>query len=551
MRTTPRAAIASLLLSAVLLASAASALGVGTASATQTAAEDDAPTIDVRYEIQRVPERQGVVRVTAVVTVPRPVRNLTVELPTGARHVSHAGFEIAAKGLRWDGATRTATVTYTAPVGVTTAFGQRTADAATWTLVTRGEVGLSARWQWRGERDPAWDERLVVPGRGVGSPSVAYLGAHRRHRLHTEGGVVRLVVPATASLRAPPADILDSVAGARREIAAGQRHDVVTFFVAPSTLGPGGYTPANGEPAATINAAEPVASPTNVWVHEYRHMHQSYRTTEAMRWLKEGSADYYAAAITLRQGRISYDRYRTRITTVRHENASLVSPETWASPNVPYDKGARVVAALDVRIQRETAWQRSFADVLRVLAVQDRPITVAVFAEAVSTVAGEDLDAVVERALTGPAPAVPDAPHALTLSGTDDHDGDGLDNAGEWRYGTHPFRADTDGDGREDGAELDAGTDPLLDDPRTEDGGDQRGEIRPRRTPARYESPAIREGVAVDTEAPPNYAVASPGRLTESRGSPASEPALPESVWASGAVLVLALGLWWRLRDVE
>jgi hypothetical protein len=327
-----------------------------------------------------------------------------------------------------------------------------------------------------------------------------------------------------------------------------QRHDVVTFFVAPAALGPGGFTPANGEPAATVNAREPVATPTNVWVHEYRHMHQSYRTTDEMRWLNEGSADYYAAAITLRQGRISYARYRTRITTERHENASLTGPETWTSPSVPYDKGARVVAALDVRIQRETAWQRSFADVLRVLAMQDRPITVAMFTEAVSTVAGEDLDSFVTRALTGSAPEVPDEPHAVTLSGTDNHDDDGLDNAGEWRYGTNPFRADTDGDGLEDGAELDAGTDPLFDDAQTGDGGDQRREVRPRRTPARYEGPAIREGVADDTEPPPSYAIASPEASTETL-PPESDRRSSLALLLVGAVLAaLALGGWWSVR---
>jgi hypothetical protein len=49
---------------------------------------------------------------------------------------------------------------------------------------------------------------------------------------------------------------------------------------------------------------------------------------------------------------------------------------------------------------------------------------------------------------------------AIGQNATADPDGDGLDNAGECAYGTHPNNNDTDGDSMNDGAEIGAGTDP-------------------------------------------------------------------------------------------
>jgi hypothetical protein len=45
-----------------------------------------------------------------------------------------------------------------------------------------------------------------------------------------------------------------------------------------------------------------------------------------------------------------------------------------------------------------------------------------------------------------------------------DADGDGLSDAQEAKYGTHPNVADTDGDGLSDGDEVELGTDPLSED---------------------------------------------------------------------------------------
>lgn len=43
-----------------------------------------------------------------------------------------------------------------------------------------------------------------------------------------------------------------------------------------------------------------------------------------------------------------------------------------------------------------------------------------------------------------------------------DIDGDGLDNAAEWSFGSDPTKADTDGDGKDDAREYRDGTNPAV-----------------------------------------------------------------------------------------
>jgi len=52
----------------------------------------------------------------------------------------------------------------------------------------------------------------------------------------------------------------------------------------------------------------------------------------------------------------------------------------------------------------------------------------------------------------------------LTDDGSDDKDGDGLSNLGEYTNNTDPTDSDTDGDAMPDGWEVDNNLDPLVDD---------------------------------------------------------------------------------------
>ncbi|MBX0322503.1 hypothetical protein EGH21_05615 [Halomicroarcula sp. F13] len=432
-------AVAALLCLAVLV-SAPSVL----AAEQQVGGGEGVQTMDVRYVVDRLPSEVGRVQVTAVVDVPDRVSGLSVRTPANATVLSADGLASTGSRWRWDGDSDTVSVTYTVPVGLRTAYGQRTADTAEWSLVVRREVALHARWRWQTGPDPGWNETMTVAAGqpGVGGETAVFVGPHETTTRTTPAGTVRLVVPDAATLGPAPAVVLDTIGDAQRSTTIGERHDAVTVIATPNDLAVGGYTPSNGAPVALVNAGEPVGVPTNVWVHEYRHTRQTYRTSAGMTWLEEGSADYYAARLTYRQGRIGYDRYRRRVTTDRYHDANLTRPGTWPSPDVQYDKGTRVVAALDVHIRQATGGERTFATVLRRLSRSDERVTLSLFAETVSAVAGRDLDAFVRQAVTGPAPPVPADP-----------DGDGVSTHAERQRGTDPYRAAM-GDGSADHTET-------------------------------------------------------------------------------------------------
>ncbi|WP_241692741.1 M61 metallopeptidase family protein [Haloarcula salina] len=393
------------------------------APADQFARPDAAGTIDARYTVDRLPDRPDLVRVTARIDRPRQVTTLSVRPPSAATVERATGLDPDGGRWRVTRETETARLVYTVPIGLTTTFGRRTADTADWTLLARQEVSLRARWRWHIGPRPTWNETLALaPGQdGVAGETAAYIGPHETATRTVGGDRITLVVPESADLRPGRAAVLDTVSRAKRASRAGPDHDHVRVFAAPNALASGGYTPSNGGPDVIVNAGEPVRSPVNVWVHEYRHTRQTFATTTEMDWLDEGSAEYHTAALTYRQGAIDAERFRKRVTSDRHSSADLTRPEAWDSPAVPYDKGTRVVAAVDARVRLATDGDRTFEDVLVRLVQRDERVSLDTFAETVSAVAGEDLDSFVRQAVTGPAPSVRvDALTASTRRGSAD-----------------------------------------------------------------------------------------------------------------------------------
>jgi hypothetical protein len=390
------------------MCTAPAALAVESGPPAQIGTSDGDRSIDTRYTVERVPNQTGEVRVTATIEQPQHITGLSVRTPPEATVLQADGLRPDGERWRTTGDTETARLTYTVPVGLTTTFGQRTADTDDWTLVARQEVSIRARWRWHVSPRPTWNESLALaPGQdGVAGTTAAYIGPHETATRTVEGDRITMIVPASADLRPNRTAVLDSISHAKRASMAGTDHDHVRVFVAPNRLASGGYTPSNGEADVIVNAGEPVQSPVNVWVHEYRHTRQTFETASAMDWLGEGSADYHTAALTFRAGGIDETQFRGSITTERHETADLTRPDSWDGPGAQYDKGTRVVAAIDARLRQVTDGNQTVETVLERLDRQNEKITLALFAETVSAVAGTDLDGFVRQAVTGRPPAV-------------------------------------------------------------------------------------------------------------------------------------------------
>lgn len=130
----------------------------------------------------------------------------------------------------------------------------------------------------------------------------------------------------------------------------------VTLFALPPTASSAAYTSrtphAPRQRDIVANSMEPVGTPGGVWTHELVHAHQTFDLGPRMRWVREGSAQYYAVLIPSRTnqslpavagggpadtatGRI-YDAVAARDGTV------LSQPSTWAN-QTPYDEFRREV----------------------------------------------------------------------------------------------------------------------------------------------------------------------------------------------------------------
>jgi hypothetical protein len=256
----------------------------------------------------------------------------------------------------------------------------------------------------------------------------------------------------------------------------GARTDVVNAFVGPRPLRDGGVAtrPTGDVQDFWASARRPVAAPANLWVHEYVHTRQNFTLGDRMAWFREASASYYASLLAVRQGvdgREGFEAFVERLHGDAAASATLADRSSWPTARTPYEKGQRVLAALDVRIRNATERNRTLQDVFRRLNAHDGSVEYEDFRAVVANVSGQSPDDWLDSHVAGPAGVdPPERPGAWSAPNrSSDADGDGLTERRERELGTHPFDADTDDDGLDDGNESRWLTDPTVAD--TDDDG--------------------------------------------------------------------------------
>jgi hypothetical protein len=434
------------LVAVLLVAGVAPVAGAGTAApdgagdGTTASVADDVRAADVvatgaaatsdgdihqRKSLALTPEAPGTIRATVAYDLPDSVYELEVTLPERATVVEANGFErVGDRRYAWDGATSSPALAFDfavnqtfggarAPVrndsaGATPTDGA-TADAARATedfsFVDAGPwaltkvPSLSVNWAWRsaGPSTVRLQRSLAIEGEGATGGEIAYLGPARTYERRANGQRFELVVPAAAEMRADPAAVFDSLAHASGALLVGDRDPEVFYVAAPTGVdwGPRGLE--YGGSDAWVRADAPLSSPTNVWLHEYVHTRQAFATTESTRWVTEGSADYYAALLTFRQGHVGFDAFADHLergTNPKYDDAVLSRPDTW-SGSANYLKGALVYGALDRRIR--LAGDRSADTVLGRMNADGDTVTQAEFLAAVEAAGGADARADAER----------------------------------------------------------------------------------------------------------------------------------------------------------
>jgi len=419
-------------------ASAGAQLERGGPSAAAAATDDGAVSATSDGDIIRrmtfalTPSEPGTVRVTLAYEIPDSVVELRTSVPSTATVRQTEDFESDGTGnYTWTGDGGAGSITFDLPAnrsgeyqydretdraaswpepGVvseptgaraasTAGSGLLFADTGPWALVSVPPISVS--WSYRGQPAPQLVRQVRAAGEGVAGSRMVYLGPHTSTRRTIDGQEVTLVVPEDASLE-PDADaVLSSIGAASASLQIGAKPERMVLIAAPTSVDWGPFGLAQGTDA-WVRADQSLDDANNVWLHEYVHVRQDFRTTADARWTREAMGEYYAAALTLEQGRIGFDAFREHLARgadQRYDETVLSRPETWASL-ANYVTGALVFGDLDRRMRVATDGSEPASHLVRAMNRREGPVDDAFLDETIASLAGDSAAATFERYAT-------------------------------------------------------------------------------------------------------------------------------------------------------
>lgn len=353
-----------------------------TASAAQVSSGD---TIDQTQTYALTPDRPGNVTVTLTYEIPDRVVSLETRIPSGATLSDTGGFERRNQTtFEWDETTETATIEYhiepnetIETTGPEADDGQYVAvDAGEWALFQRSRT--PTRWEYTGSDPVQFRRDVTTQGAGAAGDDLVYLGETDVYRRTGSEQTFRLAVPARADLAERPEDVLESMLNASDALRVGDRDETVFVVAAPTGEVDWGVRGLQtGDSDMWVQDRERLDTADNVWLHEYVHTRQSFRTTAESRWFSEASATYYAAFLTLEQDRIDFAAFEERLGEGErpvYDDVILTDPDTWER-NANYYKGPLVAGRIDEGIRVASDSERTLQETLRVLNGLGQPVT--------------------------------------------------------------------------------------------------------------------------------------------------------------------------------
>ena len=351
----------------------------------QPGPDDAETTIDLQQTYYPTPERPGSFGVRQSYQLPDPLVELEVTLPDGATPLDARGFDrIDTRTFAWDGRTRQPTLTYRTPANRTIDRTDPIATTGRYVFADTGDWGIVARpptsHHWRSRGEPVGLNRSTrVDGVGVASDVIAVFGDYRQYTRNANGQTIQLVIPAAAELEADADAILASLTDAAGRLRVGDRDERVFVVAAPTGVDWGVRGLQTGPADLWVQADEPLATADNVWLHEYVHTRQAFALEPSLRWYREASAVYYAAAMTLEQRRIGYAAFRERLAMgarERYADVRLTAPSSWRYTHGNYYVGPLVAGALDGHLRQANS---RLATVFRALNDHEGPVDNAAF----------------------------------------------------------------------------------------------------------------------------------------------------------------------------
>lgn len=164
--------------------------------------------------------------------------------------------------------------------------------------------------------------------------------------------------------------------------------DPVTLYIAPDAL------PSDGrmydDTGYVTQHAFWDGDAGSVWVHEYVHAHQAFALEPEMRWFREASATYLSYRVMEEQyGPVTDADVRARVTaSPDYSGTALANYSAWDGPHAAYDRGARLLYAVDAAVRSGSGGEHTLVDVVRAMNERRAPVSVAEFVRIVERHAG-------------------------------------------------------------------------------------------------------------------------------------------------------------------
>jgi hypothetical protein len=356
------------------------------------------------------PSEPGTVRAEVVFSIPDQVVELETGVPGDATVVARDGVRAVGDGnYSWDERTARPSITLSLQVNRTGTYHQRPvatgerglmfADTGDWAIAS---VPSAPVW-WsslRSEPPVSFARETAVEGAGVAGDRMAYLGPHTSRTRTIDGQEITLVVPEAARLEAAPDAIFESLSTAATGLPASPVPESLVI-AAPTAVDWGPYGLADGSDT-WVRADQPLDVPGNVWIHEFVHLRQDFRTTAETRWIREGMPEYYAALFTLEAGHIDFDEFAAHLdrgTRTRYEDSVLADPDSWTGL-ANYAKGALVYGDLDRRIRTASEGGAAALQVFAAMNEQEGPVDQAFLASHIRAVSDAETVSAFEAATT-------------------------------------------------------------------------------------------------------------------------------------------------------
>ncbi|QSG05766.1 hypothetical protein [Halapricum desulfuricans] len=296
--------------------------------------------------------------------------------------------------------TGTVTVTYTDSSGASDQFTIAGVDPALaspergWAIVDRSSLPSALR---------AVDDD---PGNGVvGFGEWALVGAVETATVPIDGTELSVVVPAGRDVDpVRKAGFVEAFAGPYSLSPSDERR--VVLVSVPDTLPHEGLMYADDRGYVTVEAFWD-GDAHSVWIHEYVHARQDFRTAGGMAWFREASARYLSARFMQEQYEgVTAADLRDEL-AAGSERVVLANRTSWAGTTDHYRAGARLLGAVDAEIRAETGGEHTLVDVFRAMNAAAESITVERFVELVERRTGGD-EQWIAAAIRGDWTAVPE-----------------------------------------------------------------------------------------------------------------------------------------------